>query len=226
MECEKCKQKYKSISTFKRHKCKICTHCKKIFKSRTGLQKHLQKREDIPCDHCERKFCSSHHLNSHKRSIHIPDINQEIYTPDHVDYQKVIDQNIKLIQDRIDKRKLYTVYNKQIDSSFTYQKLYDLYLDIYQKLKSSFRTNLGFGYILHNRISAEYKYHYVSDNNLVFERMPTIRKREDIAKLMKGIISADLPTTYFLSRPTSNWNLTALTNVEIKVIPYGANGSV
>ena len=226
MECEKCNQKYKSTSAFKRHKCKICTHCNKIFKSKIGLQKHLQKREDISCDHCEQKFCGNHQLNSHKRSIKIPDINQEIYESPYKDYQKVIERNIKHIQDKVDKRKIYTVYNKQIDSSFTYQNLYDIYLNIYQELKSPFRTNLGFGYILHNRVSDEYKYHYVSDNTLVFERMPTIVKRKDITKLMKGIISADLPTTYFLSRPTSNWNLTALTNVEIKVIPYGAHGSV
>ena len=134
----------------------------------------------------------------------------------------MIERNIKHIQDKVDKRKIYTVYNKQIDSSFTYQNLYDIYLNIYQELKSPFRTNLGFGYILYNKLSDEYKYHYVSENNLVFETMPTIVKRNDIIKLMKGIISADLPTTYFLSRPDSNWNLTALTNVEIKVIPYRA----
>ena len=47
----------------------------------------------------------------------------EVDGVDKADYQKVIDQNIKHIQDKVDKRKVYTVYNKQIDSSFTYQNL-------------------------------------------------------------------------------------------------------
>ena len=112
------------------------------------------------------------------KSIEIPDINQEIYESSYKDYQKVIEKNIKHIQDKIDKRKFYTVYNKQIDSSFTYRNLLDIYLDIFQKLKSPFKTNLGFGYILHNRVSDEYKYHYVSENNLVFECVPYIRYKE------------------------------------------------
>ena len=232
MKCEKCFKKYKNETTFKRHKCKqkICTQCNTVFKSQGGFKKHLQKREDISCDHCERKFCNNYHFKRHQRSIKkpeeeepLPDLNQEIYSSsgyEDDEYKKVLEENIKLIEDREDKRKVYTIYNKQIDPTFTYNDLYQLYLDIFITQKPPFRTNLGFGYILHNPKSGEYKYYYVSDNNLIFERMPNIVRRKDINKLMKRIISADLPTTYFLKRPTSQWTLAALTNVEIKVIGY------
>ena len=231
MQCEKCFNKYKNETTFRLHKCKkkICTHCNTVFKFKNGLLRHLKKRLDISCDHCERKFCKKFHLKRHQRTIFqppeeepIPDLNQEIYplTVEDQGYKKIIKKNINEIEDWEEKRKAYTVYNKQIDPTFTYKDLYELYLDIFNNQKPPFRTNVGFGYILHNPLSGEYKYHYVSNNNLLFERMPNIVTRNDIDKLIKRIISIDLPTRYFLCRPTSKWNLTALTNVEIKVIPY------
>ncbi len=178
----------------------------------------------------QRKFCNKYHLKLHQRSIKqqdkkepIVDLNQEIYSStgyEDEEYQKVLEENINIIKYRVEKRKVYTIYNQQIDPTFTYKDLYDLYLDIFISQKPPFRTNLGFGYILHNPISGQYKYHYVSDNNLIFERMPNIVRRKDIDKLMRRIISTDLPTTYFLKRPTSQWTLAALTNVEIKVIRY------
>ena len=107
MQCEKCFKKYKNETTFRRHKCKICTHCNTAFKSQSGFKNHLKKREDISCDHCERKFCNNYHLKRHQRSIKhdkeepIADLNPEIYSStgyEDEEYQKVLEENINLIK--------------------------------------------------------------------------------------------------------------------------------
>ena len=125
MQCGKCFKKYKNETTFRRHKCKkkICTHCNTVFKSQSGFKKHLQKREDISCDHCERKFCNNYYLKRHQRSIKpdkeesIADLNQEIYSStvyEDEEYKKVLEENVNIIKDREEKRKVYTIYNKQM----------------------------------------------------------------------------------------------------------------
>ena len=150
----------------------------------------------------------------------ILDLNQEIYPTTGYEekdgYKNLIEAKLNLIDDREDIKRDYGVYNKKIDSTFTYKELNELLLDIYCKQKTVFKINFGFGYILYNTITNEFRYHYVSTNNLLFERAITITRKRDLVKLMNRIIS-DLPTTYFLKRPTSSWSLAGLTNVEIKI---------
>ena len=80
---------------------------------------------------------------------------------------------------------------------------------------------MGFGSMLFNIISHEYRYYYVDSNSLLFDTAFTISKRIDIDRLMKKIYNLDLANTYYLKRPSSGWILVGLPNVEIAVYRLG-----
>ena len=77
---------------------------------------------------------------------------------------------------------------------------------------------MGIGFILYNTVAEEYKYHYVSTNNLLFEKAVTIVDRKDITDLMRHIISLDLATNFDLKKLSSGWVLAGLTNIHIVVV--------
>ena len=212
MECATCLKKF-TKETYLRHqrqKCKLrqCTDCKRLFKTSKSLRNHIKKRKDISCDHCERIFCNNLHLQSHIRAIEkeetITDLNQMILPATGYEekdgFLELVRQRIE-IRDSEKKNKIYEVINKQIDSSYTYKDLYDLLLDIYCKRQKAFKVNLGFGFILHNPHDDEYKYYYVSTNNLLFDRAKTISRKKDLVK--NHLISLDLTTNYYFKRPSS-----------------------
>ena len=228
MQCRTCHKKIKLESKFIHHtqKCKPiqCNEFKTFFKTTNSLKRHLNNRKDIL--HNGTKFCNNAHLQRHLRTIKkpmekIPDLNQQILERTGYENKKgfkdTVKQHINEIKDSHKTTKLYEVINKQITSSYTYKDLYDLLLDIYSKHKSPYKINLGMGYILYNIIEKQYKYHYVSTNNLLFNYAQTIDNKNDTNKLMKRIISLDLVTTYYFKRPTSNWIMGGLINLEIQI---------
>ena len=79
----------------------------------------------------------------------------------------LLQDKINEIQDRHKKTQQFQVINKRIDSSFTYQDLNDLLMEIYKSQGKAFKINFG---ILYHTVSGVYKYHYVSNNNLIFDK--------------------------------------------------------
>ena len=63
----------------------------------------------------------------------------------------------------------------------------------------------------------EFKYFYCSTNNLLFQHAVTINNFKDLTDFMNKIINLDLPTNYYLKKPSSGWVLAGLTNVQIQV---------
>ena len=139
-------------------------------------------------------------------------------------FKDTVKQHINDIKDSHKTTKLYEVINKQITSSYTYKDLHELLLDIYSKHKCPYKINLGMGYILYNIIEKQYKYHYVSTNNLLFDYAQTIANKKDINKLMKRIISLDLATTYYFKPPNSNYTMGGLIHLEIRI--FNLNGTL
>ena len=111
----------------------------------------------------------------------------------------------------------YKVVNRKIKPSFSYLDLNDLLSTIFDNQKSAFKVSIGFGFILLNPIQKEYKYYYVSTNNLLFEKAFTITNQRDLTHFMKKIMGLDLTTNYYLKRPSSGWVLAGLTNVQIRI---------
>ena len=74
---------------------------------------------------------------------------------------------------------------------------------------------MAFGFILYQTGTGEFKYYYVSSNNMLFDHAITITTMEDLDNFMKKVINLDLATNYYLKKPSSSWVLAGLTNVQI-----------
>ena len=79
---------------------------------------------------------------------------------------------------------------------------------------------------MYHTITDTYKYHYVSTNNLLFDKAVPILTTKHIADLMKHIVSLDLATNFYLKKTSSGWVLASLTNIEyliteLKNVPIG-----
>ena len=228
MNCRKCKKTFKNIREYFKHRyqqCrpKTCPTCSQTFSSAVSLFNHINHQQKVNCVHCNRRFCTNNELQRHLRSLRsisddsIPDLNQRIYPEtgyeDEENYQETINQKINVIRDRVEKHSHYQTINKQIDPSFTYREINEFLIDFYSNHINGFKINLGLGFILYHTTTERYKYNYVSTNNLLFEKAVPITTRKDVADLIKHIISLDLPTNYYLKKPSSGWILAGLTNI-------------
>ena len=241
MECKKCGKKFENSEAASHHvlqQCrpKTCPSCSQTFARSSDLFKHMKKQKKITCDHCNKAFCNYNEYQKHQRSIRkntddsIPDLDQRIYPEtgyeDEEKYLEVIDHKFNDIQDLWKKYKHYQIINKQIDPSFTYREINDFLVDFYTNHANSFKINLGLGYLLYHTITNAYKYFYVSRNNLLLDKAVPIINRKDISDLMKHIVDMDLPTNFYLKKPSSGWILAGLTNIqytvtEMKNVPIG-----
>ena len=240
MQCNTCGQLFNSVCRFylhrRQHRKLACRNCDEIFTSKANLVKHEKKRKEFTCHHCDGKFCNNDHLQKHLRSIRgkeqpprsrentlkwIKQLDEPVYPSlyeKEEEYQNTIRENMNEIQDRLKTFPYYRIHNKEIDSRFTYRNLRDMILQIYTEKRNAFKVNLGFGFILYKPITDEWKYYYASQNNLLFDKAFTVINRRDITRLMRHVISLDLPTNYYLKKPSSNWTLGGLANVQIRII--------
>ena len=239
MQCNTCGQLFNSVCRFylhrRQHRKLACRNCDEIFTSKANLVKHEKKRKEFTCHHCDGKFCNNDHLQKHLRSIRgkeqpprsrentlkwIKQLDEPVYPSlyeKEEEYQNTIRENMNEIQDRLKSFPYYQIHNKEIDSRFTYRNLRDMILQIYTEKRNAFKVNLGFGFILYKPITDEWKYYYASQNNLLFDKAFTVINRRDITRLMRHVISLDLPTNYYLKKPSSNWTLGGLANVQIRI---------
>ena len=85
-------------------------------------------------------------------------------------YKAVVKNNIYDIRDQETISKNCITINKRIGPAFTYSDLEKIITDIYTTQKRAFKFNFGFGFVLYNTTSHEFRYFYNSSNNLLFER--------------------------------------------------------
>ena len=202
-----------------------CQHCLQLFDRASRLATH-QSRRKTKCTHCSKIFCNDEIYQRHLRTIadktpNIKDLDQKIqpetaYGSD-AGYQVYRLGKISEITDWEKHGENYTIKNTAINQNFTYNDLYKWLKKIYKDQKTAFKISLGFGFVLFNPISKEYKYFYVSDNNSLFETAWTIASKKDLERLMKKIISLDLTTNCYLNKPSSGWTLCSITNVQAKI---------
>ena len=67
---------------------------------------------------------------------------------------------------------------------------------------------------MYHTISDNFKYHYISINNLLFEKAIQTLYTNDISRIMNHIVSLDLATNFYLKKPSSGWVLRGLTNIK------------
>ena len=203
-----------------------------IFK-RSSLQQHQANAKPKTCDSCDRVFCHESHLERHKRSIHFGgEIRMEDDVENQLDkliapktgfeedtgYKAAIDSHWSAIRDSRKERSFYMEINKKLSADFTYKALRDIITEICQKLGHASKINIGFGFMLRDVITGEYRYFYASGNTLLFDRAVTLSKMTDVNTLMKRILDIDLAENYFMKKPLSGWTFVGLTNIFIKVM--------
>ena len=79
------------------------------------------------------------------------------------------------------------------------------------------KFNIGFGVLLQNIVSKEYRYFYVSNNHMLFKSSKTINSMSDVKDIVKEIYDMNITEHYFMLRPTSIWKLASITNVYFKL---------
>ena len=208
----------KARKSFKCEKCDVC------FDRLARLKKHQGNSKK--CSHCAGTFCNEDILQRHLRTITTPaqeieDIHQKIqpktlFNSD-AGLQAVLLGKLSEVSDWEKEGKNYKIINKAINHNFTYDDLFKWLKRIYENHSSGFKLAIGFGFILYHHIQKKYKYYYVSENNMLFDRAYTIDSKKDLDSFMKRIVAVDLPTNCYLSKPSSGWVLSSITNVRLKI---------
>ena len=234
--CKTCNKKFQDVGRLRCHE-RIHTPtvsdreygtCGKTFHLAKYFQKHRKNAEEIECDLCDTTFCHRSELERHKRTVHIgqgileevdldlPICPQTGYE-DTEGYREEMYEHMNKIRDSRDESDVHLFFNKQITPDFTYAELKDLLYEIMKNRGTTFKVNLGFGFILYHLVNKEFKYFYVSSNSLLFDAAFTVSKKMDIDRLMKHIIDLDLTENYYMKRPSSGWILTGMPNLEVKI---------
>ena len=107
--------------------------------------------------------------------------------------------------------------NKELNDDFTYKDLKDLIIQAVEKHKTVMKFNTGFGAMLHNKLSGEYRYYYVSTNHMLFNRAKTVNSLSDVKDIVKEIYNINITEHYYMIRPSSGWTLANVTNVYFKL---------
>ena len=99
-----------------------------------------------------------------------------------MEYEALKRAHAREIGDRVEGIEgVYRKVNKEIGPDFTYGDLYKMLLtQLEQEDGHAFKVNLGFGFILFNIHTGEYRYHYNSSNTMLFERALAIAEIKDI----------------------------------------------
>ena len=233
LKCIKCSKIYKSKQQLNYHQqrnCRIikCTDCNTIFPRQRELEKHKKKRKKTWCEDCQIMTCNhmqwNQHINSHQKVpefMKVHDLNQIVYPrtgyENYPGFQKLLKEKASDINNKETSSLYKKVINKKIDYTFTYNELYKELIEIYEYQTNAFKVNLGFGFILFNINSNTFKYFYCSTNNLLFQHAVIISNFKELTNFMNKIINLDLPTNYYLKKPSSGWVLAGLTNIQINV---------
>lgn len=180
-----CKNKHELLYHEKRS-CKSlkCSDCNTKFKRRRDLERHRKNQKKTWCDDCQHMACNSmqwtQHMNSHKKVpeyLKICNLSQFIHPRtgyEDYGYQKLQREKASEIRDKETESLYKKVVNKKIDYTYTFNDLYKELLKIYEYQTNAFKVNLGFGFILYNINTEEFKYFYCSTNNLLFQHAVTI----------------------------------------------------
>ena len=238
-ECESCNQIFDRVRRLEDHIEKVhtnnrtkCSTCYKKFRLNRGLQSHQKNADPKVCDVCDTIFCHESELERHKRTEHVGGEIRTVVNDTELDepicprtgfeedegYKEKIEDHWNEIRDHKERKNRYININKELSPDFTYRDLKHVLDEIFAEQTNAFKINIGFGFMLRDVVTSEFRYFYPSTNNLLFDRMPTISKTKDMADLMKRILDLDLCENYYMKRPSSGWIFVGLPNLYIQII--------
>ena len=212
-----------------------CSTCTKKFSSRQCLEDHQKNAIVQDCDLCEQRFCRQADYNRHRIVEHCGGgvdnskdeeyesiLMQKIFAANvkldnDKDYEHIVQINKSNIEDKVLDRKMYMTVNKELTADFTYKDLKDIIVQAVEKYKTVMKFNIGFGIVLKNVNTSEYRYYYVSTNHMLFNRAKTINTLSDVNAIIKEIYDMNISEHYYMLRPSSGWSLVKITNVFFKL---------
>ena len=191
----------------------ICDRCNQSFDRQARLSLHNERATYNSCEDCPRIFCNQMLLERHRRTVHSGEgiqrgetqhvVNEAIVpVSGHADtalYEETISEHYDKIRSFTKDEATKKVVNKQITPSFTYNDLKKLLMDIRNQETNAFKISIGFGSILYDAVNKQYRYFYVSSNQLLFERAFTISTYADMIDFFDKILQLDLANTYYLN---------------------------
>ena len=201
----------------------MCARCGQGFQTEERLNNHGASAQSLSCEQCGRQFCHDSRLRQHVATVHngrgasMPptgpsqpaNLNEPLvgYTSyqDRPEYEEVLARHRSVIRSQEFQGGLWKRVNRQIRPEFSYGDLKALLNGIMNRAVSAFKINIGFGVILYNIVHQDYRYYYVSTNQLLFDRAFTISKRLDVLKFFDKIKDLNLAERFFLQRPNGFW---------------------
>ena len=109
------------------------------------------------------------------------------------------------------------IWNKAVDDRFTYRDLTVWLCEIFKSNTNAFKINIGIGFLLFNPIEKIYRYHYVSENSLLFDKSIAIDSVKSLQEFIERVRGLDLTTSAYLTKPSSQWILAGITNIQCRV---------
>ena len=242
IDCSICEKRFCHQADYNNHQRTIhqlnplqCSTCSKEFSTRQRLEDHKKNPISQDCDLCDQKFCHQADYNKHKILEHIGGavdnsvdeeyesiLKQQIFAANveldnDEEYQNIVQINKSHIEDKVVDRKMYMNVNKELTTDFTYKDLEDLIVHAVEKHKTVMKFNIGFGIVLKNVLTSEYRYYYVSTNHMLFNRAKTISTLSAVKNIIKEIYDMNITEHYYMVRPSSGWSLVKITNVFFKL---------
>ena len=241
--CDLCDKKFCNDTDHNNHQIvehhtnsRKCKTCSKEFKVFSDLKKHCKDASPRDCDLCDKTFCTPAEYKNHWIVEHrggqveteedpeyVSILKQMVYPPTGLEnedgYKEMIAKHADMIKDNVVARKdIFMTVNKEITPLFTYKELCDLIKKAVLKHGKACRFNIGFGFILKNKLTDAYRYYYVSTNHLLFDKAATISTMSEVKDIVKTIHDVNIGERYYMQRPASCWMLAGMTNVQFKLM--------
>ena len=150
----------------------VCKTCGSRFKYLSWLANH--RNYGKTCNHCGKYFCNRMFYDRHQRSIgdgvgwEGVDLNQAIQPrtgyEQELGFERILEEKRSEIRNFYKSRGGYGILNRKIDAGVKYKDVCEILVKIYKQI-GAYRVSLGFGFVLTNIHTEEYRYYYFRENN-------------------------------------------------------------
>ena len=90
--------------------------------------------------------------------------------------------------------------------------------DIFLRQTNAFKINMSFSFILRQRETGEFRYHYASDDDQLLNSPRLIRNRHDLDNLLDFLTSQDFPSRLKDQRPSTKWVIERIVSLRIHLV--------
>jgi len=111
----------------------------------------------------------------------------------------------------------YKIVNMRMNGDFTYHDLERSLKGILAEMTDTFHLNIGFGFILHNPSTGEFKYFFDAPSHMLYSKPITVRHSAELVRFVRQVEAFDLREKYYLDMAPSVWQLVGFTNVQVQV---------